>query len=393
MNGSAYQVHEGEVRCTVRLALLAPIVCAASIAGDAAGGDEREAEALVAAYLEEITCQRNADDIEVPARSQQHQSDFAAERVEVIRRRVELGLLKAEQRWAVGDLDRPTDLTLRLSDAVALSALQDDAPEEHLESLKYQEDLDYDGDGDVDKEDLARAVQNPVADLISLPLQNNTNFDVGTLNNVQNVLNIQPVIPVHLSEDWNLITRTIVPVIYQPSLFPGDQHDLGLGDIQFTSFFSPKEPAGGWIWGAGPAFRFPTATDARLGARKWSIGPSGVALRMDGPWVYGALIQNLWSIGGSGSRDVNELLIQPFVNYNIPGSGGWYLVSSPIIIADWEANSNNRWLVPLGGGGGKIFRIGDQPMNCQVQAFYNVETPALGPSWTLRLQVQFMFPN
>ncbi len=326
----------------LRLALLAAIVCAASIAGAAPGGDGREAE---------------------------------------------------EQRWAADELDRLTDLTLRLSEAVALSAFQDDAPDEPQPYIEYRKDLDYDGDGDVDEADLARAVQNPVADLISLPLQNNTNFGVGTLNNAQNVLNIQPVIPFGLGEDWNMITRTIVPVIYQPSLFPGDQYDFGLGDIQFSSFFSPKEPTGGWIWGAGPVFRFPTATDARLGARKWSIGPTGVALRMDGPWVYGTLIQNLWSVAGSGPSYVNELLIQPFVNYNIPDGAGWYLTSSPIIIANWEADSSNRWLVPLGGGVGKIFRLGNQPMNCQVQAFYNVETPTLGPSWTLRLQLHFMVPK
>ena len=253
-------------------------------------------------------------------------------------------------------------------------------------------DLDDDGDVDVDTGDLARAAQNPVADLISLPFQNNLNTDVGALNNEQNVMNIQPVIPISLNDDWNLITRTIVPLIYQPRMFPGDDTDFGLGDIQFTAFLSPVEPVNGWILGAGPAIRAPTATDERLGARKWALGPSVVALRIEGPWVVGALIQNVWSVAGSGDNNVNEFLLQPFVNYNM--ADGWYLTSSPIIIANWEADSSDdRWILPVGGGFGKIFRLGDQPMNAQIQAFYNVETPDFGPEWTIRFQLQLLFPR
>ncbi len=252
--------------------------------------------------------------------------------------------------------------------------------------------IDYDGDGDVDADDLARAAQNPIANMISLPFQNNYNIDVGALNNNQNVLNIQPVIPISLNDDWNLITRTIIPVVYQPSLFQGDDHDFGVGDIQFTAFFSPVKPVNGWIVGAGPAIRAPTAMDSRLGARKWALGPSAVALRMQGPWVFGALIQNVWSVAGSGDNNVNELLIQPFVNYNM--EDGWYLISAPIITANWEAdNSSDRWLLPLGGGVGKIFRIGDQAMNTSIQAYYNVETPGFGPEWTIRFQLQWLFPR
>ncbi|MHC4804628.1 MAG: transporter, partial [Planctomycetota bacterium] len=147
--------------------------------------------------------------------------------------------------------------------------------------------IHHDADGDVDEGDLARAAQNPIADLISLPFQNNTNIDFGNLNYEQNVLNIQPVIPINLNEDWNLVTRTIVPLIYQPAAFSGDDHDFGLGDIQFTPFFVPTRTFGGWMLGAGPVMRFPTATDERLGARKWSLGPSAVAILLEGPWVVG----------------------------------------------------------------------------------------------------------
>jgi hypothetical protein len=242
-----------------------------------------------------------------------------------------------------------------------------------------------------DKADLARAAQNPIADMISLPLQNNTNFGVGPGDDVQNILNIQPVVPFKLSENWNLITRTIFPVIYQPELVPGTGSEFGLGDINTTLFFSPSKP-GKILWGVGPVFSFPTATDKVLGTDKWSAGPSVVMLTIRGPWVVGALANNLWSFAGDDDRqDVNQFLFQYFINYNM--ADGWYLSSAPIITANWEASSGNKWTVPLGGGVGKVFRIGKQAMNAQVQAFYNVEKPENAADWTLRLQLQFLFPK
>ena len=190
--------------------------------------------------------------------------------------------------------------------------------------------------------------------MISLPLQNNTNFGVGPGDDVQNVLNIQPVIPVNLSENWNLITRTIAPVIYQPELVPGSGSEFGLGDINTTLFLSPAKP-GKIIWGAGPVLSFPTASDRVLGTDQWSAGPSVVALTIQGPWVVGALANNLWSYAGDDDReDVNQFLLQYFINYNLPD--GWYISSAPIITANWEADSGNKWTVPFGGGVGKIFR-------------------------------------
>jgi hypothetical protein len=243
---------------------------------------------------------------------------------------------------------------------------------------------------DADSE-LAKKTQNPVADLISLPFQNNINFEVGDGGYTQNILNIQPVYPMQLNDQWNLITRTIVPVIHQPPLIPGTDREFGLGDVQFTAFLSPRD-SGGLIWGAGPVFRFDTATDDTLGQEKWSAGPSVVALKMQGPWVYGALVQNLWSYAGDSDRaHVNEFLLQPFINYNLPD--GWYLSSSPIITANWKADSGNRWTVPIGGGIGKIVRFGKLPVNLSCQAFYNVESPRNGADWTLRLQMQLLFPK
>lgn len=241
-----------------------------------------------------------------------------------------------------------------------------------------------------DDSDLAKQTQNPIADLISLPLQNNTNFKFGPEEKTQNILNIQPVIPVHLNEKWNMITRTIVPLVWQPALVPGEDRTFGLGDTTFTAFFSPKD-SGKMLWGVGPVLLIPTATDDALGSKKWGLGPSVVFLTMPGKWVIGSLFSNVWSFAGSGDQDINLFTWQYFINYNLPK--GWYLVSAPIITANWEAESGDRWTVPFGGGFGKIFRIGKQPMNAQLQAFYNVEKPAYGADWQLRIQLQFLFPK
>lgn len=239
--------------------------------------------------------------------------------------------------------------------------------------------------------DLAKAAQNPVASMISLPFQNNTNFGIGPNDETQNMLNIQPVWPVSLSSDWNLITRTIVPVITQPDIFTNDGQVTGLGDITFTAFLSPAK-SGKLIWGVGPVFLLPTASDKTLGADKWGAGASAVVLAMPGNWVIGSLISNVWSVGGSGNQDINLFTWQYFINYNLPNS--WYLTTAPILTANWEADSyGERWTVPFGGGGGKIFKIGKQPVNAQVSAYKNVQTPEFGPDWQLRVQLQFLFPK
>ncbi|MEP5763206.1 MAG: transporter [Halieaceae bacterium] len=253
------------------------------------------------------------------------------------------------------------------------------------------------GDGIIDPgenetEELARAVQNPIASLISLPFQTNTDFNYGPQDKTQSVTNIQPVWPVELNEDWNLITRTIVPVVTQPELIPGQGRETGLGDTTFTAFFSPAD-SGAWIWGVGPAALIPTNTDDRLGPDEWGIGPSFVVLTMPGRWVIGSLFSNVWDI--NGDEDLNFFTWQPFVNYNM--DKGWYLTSSPIVTANWEGESGEKWTIPVGGGIGRIFRVGSQAMNANFQYFYNLEKPEepieTTSDWTVRLQIQFMFPK
>jgi len=240
-------------------------------------------------------------------------------------------------------------------------------------------------------EELAKLAQNPVGNLISVPFQNNTNLNVGPDNRTQNILNIQPVIPISVSDEWNIITRTIVPVISQP--LPDGERTNGIGDTAFTAFLSPAKP-GSFIWGAGPVVQLPTNSNSDLGNKNWGLGPSVVVLRLEkgNPWVYGVLANNIWSLSDSQQGgSYNNGLLQPFANYNF--AGGFYLTSAPIITANWKAENSQRWTVPVGGGVGKIFHLGKLPVNTQLSAYYNVVTPDDGPNWQIRAQVQFMFPK
>jgi hypothetical protein len=264
-----------------------------------------------------------------------------------------------------------------------------------------------------DTEALQKATQNPVANLISVPLQDNTNLGIGPFDRNQNVLNIQPVIPIHITSDWNLIIRWIAPFIWQPAPGTADlqvygiventpaylaAQDVqksagvyGLGDMMPTFFFSPAKPHK-VIWGAGPVFVAPTATSKVLGQGKISMGPSFVALRQPGHWTIGALVNNVWSVAGSGGREaVNQMTLQYFINYNL--KKGWYLTSAPILTANWQASSGKVWTVPFGGGVGRIMKLGFQPVNLTAQFYGNATYPTHGSPWGMRLQIAFLFPK
>lgn len=244
-------------------------------------------------------------------------------------------------------------------------------------------------------EALQKATQNPVASLISVPVQNNTNFGVNPGYRNQNVLNIQPVIPIGISKDWNLLVRWIAPIVYQP--VPNvprtpETGENGLGDMVPTFFLSPKKP-GKLIWGVGPVFQLPTATNTFLGQGKLGLGPSIVALTQPGHWTLGVLANNIWSVAGSGSRpDVNQFLLQYFINYNL--KKGWFITWQPTLTADWEAtNQEGQWTVPFGGGIGRIMKLGNQPILLTTQFYGNAVHPQGTPAWSMKLQISFLFPK
>jgi len=238
---------------------------------------------------------------------------------------------------------------------------------------------------------LRKAAQNPIASLISVPVQNNNNFGIGPDGRVQDILNIQPVIPARLSANWNLISRIITPIIYQPTASqPINQGAYGFGDLNPTFFLSPAKP-GKLIWGAGAAVVLPTATNPVLGQGKWSIGPSVVVLAQPGKWTLGALVNNVFSFAGQSSRkDVNQMVFQYFINYNL--KKGWYITWQPTLTANWEVTSG-RWVVPFGGGVGRIMKLGFQPVNLTAQFYGNAVHPEGASPWGMRLQIAFLFPK
>ena len=241
--------------------------------------------------------------------------------------------------------------------------------------------------------DLAKKLQNPIGNLYSVPFQNNANFRYGPNKGTQDILNIQPVIPIHLNADWNIITRTILPLIWQPSLQPAHTVPFGTGPITFSAFLSPAEPKNGWLWGVGPVIQVPTASDPTLGSSVWGGGPTGVLVYMKGPWVAGGLANNVWSFGGyqgRGGTKYNTFLAQPFVNYNF--GEGWYVGSAPIITANWLATGDKAWTLPVGAQVGRVIKLGGKlPVNLLLGAYYNALRPEFGSTWQLRSQVTFIF--
>jgi len=239
--------------------------------------------------------------------------------------------------------------------------------------------------------DLAKKIQNPIGDLYSFPFQNNTNFDAGPRGGVQNILNIQPVIPIHITADWNIITRTILPVVWNPDLAPLPSVPVGTGPTDFSAFLSPKNPIDHFVWGVGPIVQLPTISNASIGSNVWGGGPTAVLVYLNGPWVVGALANNVWSFGGTHGplgNSYNNFLTQPFVNYNF--GEGWYVVSAPIVTANWET-PGTKWTVPIGGGAGRVFKVGKLPINFSLSAYYNIVKPPYAGDWQLRTQLTFIF--
>jgi hypothetical protein len=235
--------------------------------------------------------------------------------------------------------------------------------------------------------DLAARLANPVAALISVPFQSNFDYGGGTGNAFRYTLNFQPVIPITLNSDWNLILRTVVPLQHFERVFP--DHRTGLGDTTQSFFFSPSRPVNGITWGVGPAVLYPTGTEG-LGQRQWGGGPTGVILRQQGPWIFGALANHIWSLGGTPDRaqDVNATFLQPFINYVLPSQTTLFLNTESTY--DW---SRSQWTVPINAGVNQLVEVGGQKMQIGAGIRYFAETPDGGPDWGFRLNLVFVFPK
>jgi hypothetical protein len=247
------------------------------------------------------------------------------------------------------------------------------------------------GDGDDAKNEeaeLAKKLQNPVASLISVPIQNNWDFGIGPADAMKYTANIQPVVPVSISQDWNLIIRTIMPVIYAESPVKGGADHSGLGDITQSFFLSPKDTVGGWVLGAGPVALWPTATDRALGSGQWGAGPTIVALRQEHGFTYGILANQIWSYAGWGSQNVNASFVQPFISYTTKTYTTFAINTEST--RDWQSE---QWSVPMNFMVQQLVKIGKQPIAFQIGYRYYVDGPNGGPNWGLRFAVTFLFPK
>jgi hypothetical protein len=243
-----------------------------------------------------------------------------------------------------------------------------------------------------DDSDLAKKLSNPIADLISIPFQGNYNAGIGPEEDgEQYYLNFQPVIPITLNKDWNLISRTIVPIISQSDIFPGAGNQFGLGNTTQSFFLSPSAPVHGIVWGAGPVLYLPTNTDELLGPDQWGLGPTAVGLWQGGGWTVGMLANHIWSVAGdSNEPDINSTFLQPFVSYTT--ADAWTFTLNTESTYNWEAH---EWAVPINGVVSKIVRVGKLPVSLFVGARYWAVSPEdVGPTgWGTRAGFTILLPK
>jgi len=236
---------------------------------------------------------------------------------------------------------------------------------------------------------LAKAAQNPVADMNSIPVQFNWTTGGGLGDETQSVVNVQPVLPLQINEKWNLVSRTVVPFVSLPA--GGIDRVTGIADIQEQIYLTPTKSKGA-VWGFGPIFSFPTATNAAVSTGQYAMGPTFVVLKIGKKWVYGFVANQLWRIGGSeDTQAINSFFVQPFIHYNL--KRGWAITTAPAITANWDAPSGQVWTVPLGIGVSKITMVGKQPLNIAMQYYANVERPDNAGSSLIRMQFTLLYPR
>jgi hypothetical protein len=253
--------------------------------------------------------------------------------------------------------------------------------------------VDHDTVGKADEDDIARESENPIGNLTVLPFENYTNFGVGPHDGTQNILEFEPVVPIHLNQDWNLINRAIIPVVWNPDLSPLPSVPQAFAPTDYSAFLSPRNLTGGWTVGAGPIVQLPTATSPTVGSSVWGLGPTAVVVHTSAHIVAGLLVNQVWSLGGvdsgPGGKRYATFLAEPFVNYNF--GGGWYVASDPII-TDNETHAGRKWTVPVGAVAGRIIKLGGKlPVKLSFGGYYNVVTPQFGARWQLQSVVAVIF--
>ena len=224
---------------------------------------------------------------------------------------------------------------------------------------------------------------NPLADVIKLPATLSFGLGFGPDRDTQPTLTLQPVIPFGLTEDWRIVSRSSLSIIH----LADPDETTGLGDLDVSLFLTPAR-TGPWVWGLGPIFEFPTATDTTLGTGKWSAGPAGTLVYVSGPWIDGILVSQLWSFAGAdGRQSVSLTQIEALLSYAF--ANNWYVQTNPTFSCDWQASSGEKWVVPIGIDIGKVFPIGSQSVSLQLGGYYNVKKPDGAADWVLQVQIEW----
>ena len=245
--------------------------------------------------------------------------------------------------------------------------------------------------GGASESELAQRSQNPIEDMVNVPVEENLDYGIGPNDRAQSTLKIEPRIPAHVLPTWNIVTRTIIPITYKPDTTATTGGSSGLGDLNPTFFVTPAHP-GPVIWGVGPDFVLPTATQTSLGAGKWSVGPAVALVVKPKPWTIGFIASNVWSFAGqSGRSSVDKGSLQYFIHYNL--ANGWSLKTSPTMTAEWNKASGDVWTVPVGAGAAKVFKLGKVAIDASLAGYAYAAKPSDGPDWQLRCEASFLFPG
>lgn len=239
-------------------------------------------------------------------------------------------------------------------------------------------------------EELAKKLANPIAALISVPFQNNLDHGIGSLKGSRYVLNVQPVIPIQLSNKLNLITRWILPIMSQYNISGSGVGQSGIGDAVVSGFLSPVKPGSKITWGAGPVLLVPLGNNAGFSAKQFGLGPSFVALVQNGGWTYGGLINQIWSSGTkSSSTNISQMLINPFITYNWKSGAG--ITAAMEFTQNWISNQSSVYLIPMVSG---LTSFGKQKISFGIGPKWNISGPVNQRSkFGLRASVALLFPK